>query len=96
MQKKNTSKKEAVLLTKQSFPREALNIIDWATEIRNTWSSIKGYRYYSFLRCINSIINNRNLSAYISNKILPNIPKHTLPEISRGDIDVFISFIKKI
>ncbi len=89
-------KKDAILLAKNKFPKEALELVTWATKIRDVWPSIQGYSHYPFLRFFNRICGNRNLTELLGAKFLPNIPLDTLPTITRNDFESFISHIKKI
>ncbi len=87
------TKSQAIFLTKKNFNEKDLILLDWATQIRSDWTSIKGFGLYPYLRKINRFFGNRNLTARVAECIMPKIKTFELPQITVNDFNSFITLI---
>jgi len=89
-------KKEAIERAKIEFDMGDLELLEWSTQLRNNWSSVRGYRYYIWIRMFNWLFQNRSLTVFLSGYFLPKIGIDEIPDIKKTYLEKFIYRIKSI
>ncbi|KKG07373.1 nucleotidyltransferase domain-containing protein [Methanosarcina sp. 2.H.A.1B.4] len=78
-------KKTAILKAHELFDDESLEVIRWATMIRQNWKYMQHFDKNIYFTYLQTIFKNRNTIEHITKKFLPNIDQSLVP----GFNDIF-------
>lgn len=86
------NKKEAIKESLKILDRNSVKVLDWSSEIRKNWRKLPSFKIVNYLKFLPNLFN-RNISARLVSKILPNIGYKKIVNLEKK---LFFEYIRKI